>query len=56
MRTELNNIKPSLNLFNAAGDFVVEKSKKFKRDYNITAATMRVLLDAPGEEFFGGAK
>lgn len=56
MKQELNKIKPSLGLINAAGEFQRDKWKKFKVDYNVTSVAMRILLEAPGEEFFVAAK
>ena len=34
----------------------MQRWKKFKCNYNVTHASMRVLLEAPGEEFFAAAK
>jgi hypothetical protein len=53
----VKKLKPRLQLFGAN----VHKSsqdhwKKFKKDYNVTSATMQVLSEAPGEEFFSSAK
>ena len=45
-----------IGLFNAVGTLRPEKWKSFKRDYNITKATMNVLLEQLGEEYFGHAK
>ena len=56
VRREFNNLKPSLGFYNAVGAFQPQRWKKFKNDYNITLASMRVLLDAPGDEFFAAAK
>ena len=39
-----------------AGAFQPQRWKKFKNDYNVTRASMRVLLDALGDEFFAAAK
>jgi hypothetical protein len=52
----LNKLKPTLGLFKTNGEFNTEKWKAFKRNYNITSATMQVLLEAPGEEFFSSVK
>ena len=49
-------MKPSLGFYNAAGAFQPQRWKKFKNEYNVTRASMRVLLDVPGEEFFAAAK
>ena len=56
VRRELQNLKPSLNFFKSNGEFSRRKWKEFKKNYNVTAATMQVLLEAPGEDFFSGAK
>jgi hypothetical protein len=56
VRRELQNLKPRLHLFNQNGEFSHSNWKAFKRSYNVTNATMQVLLEAPGEEFFSGAK
>jgi hypothetical protein len=56
VKRELNNLKPSLQLFKSNGEFLLEKWKKFKEDYNVTSTTMQVLLEAMGEEFFSSAK
>ena len=47
MKWELNKLKPCLDLFNAAEVFQLERWKKFKRDYNVTQVSMRVLFEAP---------
>jgi hypothetical protein len=56
VRKELYNLKPRLQLFSANGEFSPTNWKTFKRNYNVTSATMQVLLEAPGEEFFSGVK
>ena len=56
IRRELSKLKPSLGFFNATGAFQPQRWKKFKCNYNITRASMRVLLEAPGEEYFAAAK
>ena len=56
VRRELNKLKPSLGFYNTAGAFQPQRWKKFKNDYNVMHASMRVLLDAPGDEFFAAAK
>jgi hypothetical protein len=56
VRRELHNLKPRLQLFSANGEFSCSNWQTFKRNYNITSATMQVLLEAPGEEFFSDAK
>ena len=56
MRRELNKLKPNLGFYNATGAFQPQRWKKFKNEYNVTRASIRVLLDAPGDEFFAAAK
>ena len=56
VRKELHKLDPGLNLFNSSGEFRPENWKKFKADYSITSATMRVLTDAPREDFFSLGK
>ena len=56
MKRELNKLKPSLGLINLAEIFQPTRWKKFKEDYNVTQATMHVLLEAPREKFFVIAK
>jgi hypothetical protein len=56
VRRELQNLKPSLQFFKQNGEFSRKKWQAFKKDYNVTSATMQVLLEAPGEDFFSAAK
>ena len=56
VRRELNKLKPNLGFYNTAEAFQPQRWKKFKNDYNVTCASMRNLLDAPGDEFFAAAK
>ena len=56
VKRELNKIRPSLGLLNVAGEFQQDRWKHFKADYSITSASMRVLLEALGEEYFVAAK
>ena len=56
MKRELNKIRPSLGLVNAAGAFQQDRWEHFNADYSITSAAMRILLEAPEEEFFIAAK
>ena len=56
VKRELNKIRPSLGLVNAAGAFQHDHWKHFKVDYSITSTAMRVLLKAPGEEYFVATK
>jgi hypothetical protein len=48
VRKELHNLKPRLQLFNANGKFSCTNWWTFKQNYNVTSATMQVLLEAPG--------
>jgi hypothetical protein len=48
VKRELNRMNSRLQLFKASGEFWPEKWKLFKKNYNITSATMQVLLEAPG--------
>ena len=54
-RAQQNKAKSGLEL-NAAGKFQQDRWKHFKADYTITSASMRVLLEALGEEYFVAAK
>jgi hypothetical protein len=56
VRRELHKIEPALGLFDRSGNFDVQKWKQFKVDYHVTSATMRVLLEQPGENFFKESK
>jgi hypothetical protein len=56
LRQELLKIKPSLSFYDKNGEFQKKQWKKFKKDYNVTSATMNVLLETPGDEFYGPAK
>lgn len=56
VRIELQMIKPSLGILNAAGESQPAQWKRFKHDYNVSNATVRVLLEALGEDFFSPAK
>ena len=40
VRWELNKLKPNLGFFNAAGTFQPQRWEKFKRNYNVTHASM----------------
>jgi hypothetical protein len=56
VKRELNRMNLRLQLFKANGEFWPEKRKLFKKNYNITSATMQVLLETPREEFFSSAQ
>jgi hypothetical protein len=51
VKRELHNLKPRLQLFSANSEFSRSNWRAFKQNYNVTIATMQVLLEAPGEEF-----
>ena len=53
---ELHGIDPSLGLLNAKNEIISENWKKFKQERFFSSATMDVLLDRPGEAYFGQAK
>ena len=55
VRRELQNLKPSLKFFKWNGEFLRKHWKTFKKNYNVISATMQVLLEAPGEDFFSSA-
>jgi hypothetical protein len=57
VKRELNKLKPILYfIFGANEEFLDSKWKKFKKDYNVISATMQVLPEALGKEFFSSAK
>ena len=56
MMKELHAIDPSLGLLNSKNEIISENWKKFKKDCFFSNATMDVLLDRPGEAYFGQAK
>ena len=56
IKKELNNIDPNLGLINAEGELIHNKWKEFKASRCITSASMNVLLDRPGEQYFTQAK
>ena len=56
IKKELNNIDPTLGLINAEGELIHEKWKEFKASRCITSASMNVLLERPGEQYFAQAK
>lgn len=56
MRRELNKKKLRLQLFGAKREFNHVNWRVFKRNYNVMVATMQLLLEALGEEFFSYAK
>jgi hypothetical protein len=56
VRKELHKLKQILGLFKANGEFNTDRWEAFKKNYNITSATMQVLLEALEEEFFLSTK
>jgi hypothetical protein len=56
VKRHIHNLRPDLMLISSSGEFKKESWKKFKEDFQITPATLNVLLSAPGEEFFSQAK
>ena len=56
VKKELHQIDPELGLMNAKNEIIVENWKKFKTEHMFSRATMDVLLDRPGEAYFGKAK
>ena len=56
VKKELHKLNPSLGLLDKAGCLQEDRWKQFKVDYNVTRASMRVLLEAPGEDYFVAAK
>ncbi len=56
LRRELMKIKPSLGLLDREGIFVKGKWRKFKLDFYVSKATVNLLLEEPGDEFYGPAK
>ena len=56
VKKELHQIDPELGLMNAKNKIIVENWKKFKIEHMFSRATMDVLLDKPGEAYFGKAK
>lgn len=56
VKRHIHNLRPEFMLISSSGDFKNESWKKFKQDFQITPATLNVLLSSPGEEFFSQAK
>ena len=56
VKKELHQIDPELGLMNARNEVIVENWKEFKTSRMFSKATMDVLLDRPGEAYFGKAK
>ena len=56
MKKELHKLNPSLGLLDKGGCLQEDRWKQFKVDYNVTRASMRISLEAPGEDYFVAAK
>ncbi|CAA9590696.1 hypothetical protein AVDCRST_MAG81-5244 [uncultured Synechococcales cyanobacterium] len=56
VRKELQKLRPQLAFFDAQNKYVPANWKRFKREYNVSSASLRLLLDQPGDWFFGEAK
>lgn len=56
VRRELTKIKPELAFYDATGNLILDRWKQFKREYFVSSATMRILLEQPGENFFKEGK
>ena len=53
---ELNHLQPRLKLCNEVGDVWKSKWHDFKYKHHISNATLNILLDAPGKDFFAYRK
>ena len=56
VKKELHQIDLELGLMNAKNEIIIENLKKFKPERRFSRATIDVLLDRPGEVYFGKAK
>ncbi len=56
VKKELHLLDPTLGLLNAFDELNVEKWREFKSNRNITSATMNVLLEQPGDDYWKEAK
>ena len=56
VKKELHKLNSSLGLMDKGGCFQEDRWKQFKVDYNVTRASMRILLEAPREDYFVAAK
>ena len=56
VKKELHQIVRELGLMNAKNEIIEENWKKFKTERMFSRATMDVLLDRPGDTYFGKAK
>ena len=53
---ELNHLQPRLKLCNEVGDVRKSKWRNFKYKHHISNATLNILLDALGKDFFAYCK
>jgi len=56
VKKEMDHLDSSLGLLNAFKEVNVEKWREFKASRNITSATMNVLFEQPGDEYWKEAK
>ena len=56
LKKELHKLNPNLGLLDKGECLQEDRWKQFKADYNVTRASMRVLLEAPREDYFIAAK
>ena len=52
VRKELQKIKPSLAFFDKHGKYNRYNWQRFKQEYHVSSASMRALLDQPGQAYF----
>ena len=53
---EFHNIDPTFGLLNSRNEVISENWKAFKKERLFSSATMDILLERPGEAYFGQAK
>jgi hypothetical protein len=56
VKRELHMLDPELGLFNARNELIVQNWRGFKRSRCFTSATMNLLLERPGENYFSMGK
>jgi len=56
VKQELHLLDPTLGLLNAYNELIPQKWREFKMKYSITSATMNVLLEQPGDDYWKDAK
>ena len=52
VKKELHLIDPELNLINARNEVILENWRKFKKKRCFNSATMKLLIERPGEAYF----